>query len=123
MFKLSLSLSILPESLNKSLRSHWRHQRQAGKGWDCLIWAETSGLRPPQPLHRARISLVRHSHRMLDFDGLTGSLKPVVDAFVTAGVIVDDRWSVLGAWHVDQKFRPKAEGPLLEITVEEVCPD
>lgn len=54
---------------------------------------------------------------MLDFDGLVGSLKPVVDALVTAGVIEDDSWKHVGAWIVDQQFRPERQGPLLEITL------
>jgi hypothetical protein len=57
---------------------------------------------------------------MLDYDGLVGSLKPVVDALVSAGIVLDDRWSVLGAWRVDQRFRPKKQGPLLEIQIEEL---
>jgi hypothetical protein len=65
-------------------------------------------------------SITRHSHRMLDFDGLVGSLKPVVDALVTAGILEDDSWKHLGAWHVDQKFRPERQGPLLEILIFQV---
>jgi hypothetical protein len=75
---------------------------------------------PLSPLAKAHIRLIRHSHRTLDFDGLVGSLKPVVDSLVSAGVILDDRWSVLGKWDVDQVFRPKKEGNLLEIYVSEV---
>lgn len=74
-------------------------------------------------MRRAKISIIRHSHRMLDFDGLVGSLKPVVDALVTAGILLDDRWSVLGAWAVDQRFRSKKDGPLLDILVEEMGQD
>ena len=75
---------------------------------------------PAEPLSKANITLVRHAHRMLDFDGLVGSMKPIVDALVTAGVLVDDSWTVLGRWNVDQRFRPKAKGVLLEIMVQAV---
>lgn len=122
MFTLSLSIKCLPESLNKSLRSNRHASNRKNKAWDSLIWAETYSMRPPKPLQKAKISLVRHSHRMLDFDGMVGALKPVVDALVTAGILVDDRWSVTGKWDVDQVFRPKKEGPLLEITVKECQP-
>lgn len=122
MFKLSLSIPLLPESLNKGLRAHRFARDRDNKAWDSLIWAETRSNKPAAPIKRARLSLVRHSHRMLDFDGVVGSMKPVVDALVTAGILADDRWSVLGAWHVDQVFRAKALGPLLEIRVEELRP-
>lgn len=75
---------------------------------------------PPTPLKKALIRIVRHNYRMLDYDGCVGSLKPVVDALVTAGVLYDDNWNVTGAWDVDQQFRPKKHGPLLEIEVKEI---
>lgn len=56
---------------------------------------------------------------MLDFDGLVGSMKPVVDALKRCGVLADDSWAVTGAWNVTQKYRPKSEGVLLEILVAE----
>lgn len=121
MFVLHLALQQLPASLNKSLRYGRHGNNRKNRGWDNMIWAETCELKPASPLKRARLSLVRHSHRMLDFDGLVGSFKPVVDALVTAGVLLDDRWSVTGRWQCDQKFRPKKDGPLLEILVEELC--
>jgi len=49
-----------------------------------------------------------------------GSLKPVCDALVTSGVLIDDSWKVLQAWEVDQVFRPKKDGPLLQIEITEV---
>jgi len=57
---------------------------------------------------------------MLDFDGLVGSIKPVVDALVTCGILSDDSYKVTGPWDVTQKFRPKKSGELLEIFVTEV---
>jgi hypothetical protein len=74
--------------------------------------------KPNAPLEKANITLIRHSHRTLDYDGLVGSLKPVVDALVSCGVLSDDSWKVLGRWNVDQRFRPKAKGPLLEVMVQ-----
>jgi len=56
----------------------------------------------------------------MDFDGFVGSLKPVVDALVTAGVIEDDSWKTLHTWDVDQVFRPKKLGPLLQIEITEI---
>lgn len=75
---------------------------------------------PLKPLAKAKIKLVRHSHRMLDYDGLVGSMKPVVDALVSARILIDDRWSVTRSWNVDQVFREKKLGQLLEIEVTEV---
>ena len=117
-YKLFLQLDRLPKSLNKALRTHHFKNHKANKSWDLIIAVEIGGKTPARRLSKASITIVRHSHRMLDYDGLVGSLKPVVDALVSAGVLVDDSWPVVGRWHVDQKFRPLKEGPLLEILVQ-----
>lgn len=113
------------KSLNVALRSNRFALHRQNKQWDFLILTllREKKAMPLSPLKKAHIRLIRHSHRTLDFDGLVGSFKPVVDSLVSAGVILDDRWSVLGKWEVDQVFRPKKEGNLLEIFVSEVPED
>lgn len=74
---------------------------------------------PPEPLKKAVITLIRFNYRMLDFDGLVASFKPVVDGMVQAGVLIDDRWSVTGRWHVDQRFSPKGTAKIF-VRVEEI---
>lgn len=122
MYKLYLELDSLPKSLNKSLRTHHMGNHRANKMWAAVLALEVYTRQPTSPLTKAKITLVRHSYRMLDYDGLVGSMKPVVDALVKAGILSDDSWSVLGKWNVNQRFRPKSEGPKLDILVQE-CPD
>lgn len=117
---LELSIPWVPKSLNASIDRGWHRNRKDGKAWDAFIWSETRGKLPEKPLELASISITRHSHRMLDYDGLVGSMKPVVDALVSAGVLKDDSWSVLGRWNVDQSFRRKKEAQLLVISVKEI---
>lgn len=118
-YKLYLKLDVLPKSLNKKLRSHFHRNNEENRAWDMLVACEVSEKgKPKEPLEKANISIVRHSHRTLDYDGLVGSLKPVVDALVSCGVLIDDSWKVLGRWNVDQRFRSKNDGPLLEIVVQ-----
>ena len=119
MYQLDLALPYLPKSLNKALRFNCSGSNRLNKGWDDAIWVAVRGQLPPKPLQKARIRLVRHFWQTLDYDGLVGSMKPVVDALVTAGVLIDDRWSVTGPWEVTQVFRPKKDGPMLEIQVTE----
>jgi hypothetical protein len=118
MFRLSITLHSLPDSLNKGLRGHRMKYFSKNKKWDLLIFGMVRHQLPPKPLEKARISIVRHSWRQLDYDGLVGSMKPIVDALVTAGVLADDNWNVTGPWVVDQQFRPKKDGPLLVVEVE-----
>lgn len=93
---------------------------QKNKKWDFLIAGMCRGKLPKKPLEKAKIRIVRHFWRFLDYDGLVGSMKPIVDALVDCGVLVDDSWKVLGQWDVSQEFRPKKDGPLLKIEVIEV---
>lgn len=118
-YKLFLTLDTLPKSLNKKLKwgSKFRNVRE-NQSWDLMIACECSDKLPPSPLEKANITLIRHSWRTLDYDGLVGSMKPVVDALVSCGVLIDDSWNVTGKWNVDQKFRAKKDGPLLEILIQ-----
>lgn len=107
--------------MNKKLRSHFLKNHRENKSFDMMIYHRCYRNLPPKPLEKAKITIVRHTYsRMMDYDGLVGSMKPVVDALVTVGVLKDDSWSVTGPWHVSQCFRKKKDGPLLEIMVQEI---
>lgn len=120
MHKISLTFHSLPKSLNKALRSNRFKNNQSNKNWDMIVFGTCRNQMPASPLKKARIKIVRHFYRTLDYDGLVGSLKPVVDGLVSAGVLIDDSWAVLGAWDVSQEFRPKSQGPLLTVFIEEI---
>lgn len=120
MYTLQLLIPALPKSLNVALRTNRWASNKTNRGWDTLVYQLVRDKLPETPLQRARIEITRFSDRMLDYDGLVGSMKPVVDALVTCGVLIDDRWSVTGPWVVDQKFRAKKEGPLLIVTIAEL---
>lgn len=120
MYKIDLTFHSFPKSLNKALRTNRFKANAANKGWDMIVFGMVVRKRPPEPLKKARIRIVRHFYRTLDYDGLVGSMKPVVDALVSAGVLKSDSWEVLGVWDVTQEFRPKSQGPLLTVTIEEM---
>ena len=121
MYYLKLELTNLPTSLNKKLRwgAKWKNVSE-NRFWDNEIRFLTLRKLPPVPLKRAKLKIVKHFWRTMDFDGFVGSMKPVVDALVSAGILEDDSWKVLQAWEVDQVFRPKKNGPLLQIEILEL---
>jgi hypothetical protein len=118
MYTLRVTLNTLPKSLNKKLAMHWAKRQKENKAWDMMIACAVRDKLPKKPLEKAVIHITRHNYRMLDYDSVVASCKPVVDALVTAGVIKDDSWGVLGPWHVNQVFRPKKLGPLIEVSVQ-----
>lgn len=118
MYTLRLTLHSLPDSLNKGLRTNRFRYQVKNKRWDFLVAGMVRNQLPDVPLTKAKIKIIRHFWRTLDYDGLVGSMKPVVDALVSARVLKDDSWNVTGAWEVDQVFRSKKDGPLLEIEIQ-----
>lgn len=78
--------------------------------WDQLIHLKTFGKKPPQPLRRAALNLTRFGSRYMDADGLVASFKHVVDALVTAGILTDDSWEVIGMPIYDQKIVARGKG-------------
>lgn len=109
---------ILPIPLNKKLRSHrWKLLNET-RSWQALVYQQLK-TKPRRPLSKCKITIVRHYFRELDYDGLVGSLKPVVDALVKNGIIIDDSYKITGQWNVSQEFRSKNEGAKLQLWVED----
>lgn len=106
----------LPKATNALLGAHWRKKHANAVLWKKIVYNAAYAFRPQQILETATIKIQRSSHRMLDFDGLVASCKPVVDGL--KGLILrDDSWARTGPWNVTQEFRAKANGPLLEIWI------
>lgn len=95
--KLQFSLPGLPRTTNSGGRAHWAVKVKEAKKWKKLVWlmvraAGANGL----GLEQAKITLVRASSSEPDFDGLVSSFKHVIDGLVEAGVLKNDKPSVIG---------------------------
>lgn len=96
---LELVIAGLPPTNAADRRSPWAYHTLA-KRWQARVVGavlETLGRWPAQPLERAHVTIVRCSNREPDFDGLVAGGKHLLDGLVKAGVIADDRMSVIGA--------------------------
>lgn len=87
----------LPKLPNATMYKHWRTKHQEAAKWKKLVveactYAKITKLQ----LHSATLSFERHSSREPDFDSLVASFKHVTDGLVEAGVIVNDKPSVIG---------------------------
>lgn len=119
-YNLKISVEKLPTSLNITLRSHFFKVNKEKQEWNKLIAYHCSNKKPIDPLQRCQISVTRYSIRLMDYDGLVGSLKPVIDALIYCGIIIDDNYLVTGPWNVDQiKVKHKNE-QRLEIQIDEL---
>lgn len=106
----------LPKATNQILGAHWRAKHSNAVKWKRIISETAYAFRPEEILEKAHIRVVRHHYRLLDYDGLVGSLKPAVDS-LKGIVIKDDSYKITGPWSVTQEFRSKKQGPLLEMWV------
>lgn len=115
--KNSIQFTLLgvPEPLNKMLRMPWRKRHEQTRYWYEYIFFETRKFKIKEPFHQARVSIVRYSPRTLDFDGLVGSCKSIVDGLIRARIIRDDNWDCVGPWCVDQ-VKQKQQKMTIEVT-------
>ena len=116
-FSLKLKIESIPPPLNVVLRQHYHKRTRLYKDIYNHVSYLVKGKVPSKPLEKAIIKIERHNYRFCDFDGLVGAYKPYIDSLIKAKVILDDNWKVLGAWKVEQVFRPKRLGPLSIIEV------
>ncbi len=91
-----LEIPDTPKMPNELLRKHWSIITHEKNKWHRLVNLFLRHNKPPKPASMARITLTRYSTKEPDFDGLVGSFKYVIDALVKCGVIIDDKYSVIG---------------------------
>ncbi len=107
-YMIEINLEGLPRTANGS-HGHWRVKAQRTKALKQRVFAKAWPLRPAVPLSRARITLTRISSVEPDYDNLVISFKPVLDGLRQAGIISDDKMSVIGRPdYLWQKCAPKA---------------
>jgi Holliday junction resolvase RusA-like endonuclease len=93
-----------PPTLNA--RRHWRAIAKDNENWKAVAtadaldarkgWESKHGLRW-RPLRTARLTVtfIVPDHRRRDWDNLISTMKPELDGFVAAGILVDDSTDVI----------------------------
>jgi Holliday junction resolvase RusA-like endonuclease len=117
-FRLELEIVGLPKTTNGA-HGHWRAAAAERKKWREAVMMIAKFRRPPKPLEKVRLELTRYSSSKADFDNLVISFKSCIDGLKDAGVISDDKDSVI----VDRKYlweqAPRGKGKI-KIVVEQV---
>lgn len=88
----------LPKLMSNA-RMHWRAKHAELGRWKSVTRnTALMGKLPPSPLTKAHLILTRYAPGVQpDFDNLVSSWKGVIDGLVEAGVIADDKPSVIGS--------------------------
>ena len=123
MYHLKISIPGLP-SLQSGAFGHWRARRKHDHMWKDLVWLETRGKLPGDPLKRAIVVCTRFSaaRKAPDFENLAASFKPILDGLQIANVIVDDAQDVIGQPQYHWVKCGRGEGKVV-IEVSEVGED
>ena len=106
-YSLSFELDGLPKSQTNNY-GHWAIRHKSKKEWEARVFNAVRGNLPSKPLVRARLRFTRCSAAQPDFDNLVASFKPIMDGLITAGIIEDDKPSVIGSpVYLHELARPK----------------
>jgi hypothetical protein len=116
-YRLEFEIASLPKMANGG-HGNWRADHGRKMHWRKWVGTALMGKLPKKPLAFARVTLTRCSSVEPDFDGLAHGFKPIVDALVHFGVIVDDRGSVLERRYLWEKAKPKQGG--IRVVLEEL---
>lgn len=98
-YRLEITLTGLPKRINQFHGSSWQVKYAESRKWQLRLYAKmliTKQHSPPEPLNKANVTLIRHSSRCPDYDGLVSSFKRVIDALKKLNVIKDDNMNVIG---------------------------
>lgn len=114
---ITLKIKDLPKMPNTLIRKHWAIITKEKNKWHGLVKLFLGHQTPKAPFKKAKLVLTRYSMRAPDYDGLVGSFKYVVDGLVKAGVIIDDKITVIGnsdyKWEKCKKLEQR-----IEVTIE-----
>jgi len=100
----------IPYTINKPM--HWAVKRKWKLVWEEEVnWTVYKNRKKfgKLPLKYAKIEIVYHQTHISDTDNMYGSVKPVVDGLVKAGVIIDDKPKYLDLTVTQRKAKSLAD--------------
>lgn len=106
-YKLEIFIPQLPPTVNVFMRQNFRKRSRVFEEFYSYVYFVTKEQKPKKPLRKCSLTLVRYGTKYLDFDGLVGSFKPVVDGLKYSEIIIDDNFGVTGIWDVNQQIVKK----------------
>jgi Holliday junction resolvase RusA-like endonuclease len=87
---MNATINKLPKTHNDRLRSHWRTQRRETKDWVLMVRAACGLPQFGKVQGRCKVTITLYRKRLQDPDNAVASVKPVLDALVRNGWLVDD---------------------------------
>jgi hypothetical protein len=119
-YKAAFEIPGLPKMANGS-HGGWQREYGERRKWHKWVGHCLMGNVPPRPLYKIRATFVRCSSVEPDDDGLIHGFKPVRDALVKWGVVVDDKRRNIEATYL-WEHAPRGKGKI-RVELEEVLED
>ena len=109
-----------PLSINRVLRMHWAKRKLYNEAWLQEVFLAKNRLkifgRPELRQVDLRFTLMLHGQKEMDADNAVASVKPIIDALVTVGILKDDDKDGVRSVSVDQIRVPRRQaGAVVEI--------
>jgi Holliday junction resolvase RusA-like endonuclease len=89
-----LTIPRIPCSPNALLGKHWSAKRKEKEDWQLQIFVAINdmlGIAKIKAKGKMRVTITLYNARQYDRDNCWGSVKPILDAMVALGLLVDDR--------------------------------
>jgi hypothetical protein len=115
---LQFEVQDLPHTTNSIGRKHWSVKAKEARKWREYVYCQAYNARPPQPLQKAKVTLIRRSSHSPDPDGLVSSFKHTIDGLVQAKVIANDKYDNIGMPDYRWEKAPPNQGSI-KVIVEE----
>ena len=111
-----------PASSSANSRVSWHVRHTEGQRYmqDVLLLAQTATPEGHKPYTRCELHLVQKACSLRDADNFLGSFKPGLDGMVHAGLLVDDKPSVLHRVIVEHERVKKRTEECVIVTLKEV---
>jgi len=119
-YRLEFTMPGLPKMTNaKRSFGHWAQYHKEATKWKQAVFPYLATRKPPRPLERAQLTLVRGSSQEPDYEGLVSGFKHVIDGLVEAGILADDKMSNIGAPNYEWELAERGKG-YIRVLVEEL---
>lgn len=109
-----------PRSLNTMLRQHWAERKRQRDLWACEVTAAWLAAGRPRYRRKVRalVTCYYRTTRRRDTDNMTASVKPIIDALVRLGCLLDDHSEILELTVVGEVDK---RHPRVEVVLEPVA--
>ena len=120
MDKLLITFSFLPKTPNLNDRTFWAKKAKQVKDLKAQVTPVLLGHKPSEPFSRVRLRFTFYlpTRRRRDLANLLTCCKPLIDAMVDVGILVDDDYQTVREIAATAEYRKAAPG--LEISIEPV---